>query len=115
MMIRGYEIGARAIAASLMALAFVLLLVFSVSQCKSKKTAQKQAEVAAGQAGAAVESGVVAVETAANVVANDNATDAQVAAAQATIAAAAKGQKGKAARSAACKFKAYKDTPQCAR
>jgi hypothetical protein len=41
------------------------------------------------------------------------ATDEQVAVAKAEIAAAAKGQKGAAAKRAACRFKAYANTPQC--
>lgn len=88
-------------------------VLFGLNQCQGRKTAEKQAEVSQGQAGAAVDSGVVAVQTASNIAASDDATDAQVAAAQATIAAAAKGQKGKAAKKAACGFKAYKDSPQC--
>jgi hypothetical protein len=94
--------------------ALIILLVLGyLSQCSSTKTAKTQNRVNEGAAGAAIDSGVVAVETASNIVASDEATDAQVAAAQATIRAAAKGQKGKAAKRAACGFKAYRDTPQC--
>jgi hypothetical protein len=91
----------------------ILTLLFALNQCQGRKTAEKQAEVAQGQGKAGMDSGVVAVETASNIAASDDATDAQVAAAQATIAAAAKGQKGAAAKKAACGFKTYRDTPQC--
>lgn len=113
MNVLGYTITARLAAMIVGGILIVGLFLLVLSQCQSKKTAQKQNEVAEGQAGAATESGVVAVDTAANIMASDDATDAQVAAAQATIAAAAKGQKGKAAKKAACGFKAYRDTPQC--
>lgn len=113
MTFRGYEIGVRAIAAAVMALVFVLLLAFAVSQCGSKKAAQKQNEVAEGQAGAAIDSGSEAMNTVSNVAASDDATDAAVAAGQAEIARAAKGQKGAAAKRAACRLKAYRDTLQC--
>lgn len=91
----------------------VVLALLLLNQCQSTKTAKKQAEVSKGQAGASIGSGEVAVKKAAEVMASDDATDAQVAAAQATIAAAAKGQKGAAAKRAACGFKAYRDAPQC--
>lgn len=113
MMIRGYSIAGRTIALIVGAILLVLLVSFALNQCQSRKTAEKQAEVSKGEAEAAIGSGVVAIDTASKVIASDNATDAQVAAAQAEIAAAAEGQKGKAAKRAACRFKAYKDTPQC--
>lgn len=113
MMIRGYEIGAKLIAMIVGGLLLVGLIAFTVTQCSSSKTAGKKAEVAEGQAGAATDAGVVAVGTAANIIASDNSTDAQVAAAQAEIAAAARGQKGAAAKRAACRFKAYANSPQC--
>ena len=94
-------------------LLIVGLILFTLNRCQSSKTAKKQPEVSAGQAGAAIGAGAEAVNTAAKVMASDDATDAQVAAAQAEIAAAAKGQKGKAAKAAACRFKAYRNTPAC--
>lgn len=113
MKIRGYRIGAKLIAMIMGGLLLVALVLFATSQCSSRKTADKQAEVSKGQAGASIDSGAEAISTASNIAASDDATDAQVAAAQAEIAAAAKGQKGKAAQRAACRFKAYRDTPQC--
>jgi uncharacterized protein YpmS len=107
------RISERMIALAVGILALVLVTLFATSQCSKRKTAAKQAEVAEGQAGAAIDSGAEAVNTAANVAASDDATDARVAAAQKEIAAAAKGQKGEAAKRAACRFKAYKETPQC--
>lgn len=113
MMIFGKQIASRVIGMVVAAVLLILLVSFGLYQCQSRKTADKQAEVSKGQAEASIDSGVVALETASNIVASDDATDAQVAAAQAEIAAAAKGQKGAAAKKAACRFKAYKDTPQC--
>lgn len=113
MMIRGYEIGGRLLAYIVGGLLLVAVIVFGMNQCQSRKTVGKQAEVSKGEARAAIGSGAVAIETASKVIASDDATDAQVAAAQAEIAAAAEGQKGKAAKRAACRFKAYRDTPQC--
>jgi hypothetical protein len=113
MLIFGRLISARIIG---MVVGVILLIVAGslfLRSCQSGKTAKKQAEVSQGQAGAAIDSGVVAVEVASNVVANDMATDEQVAVAKAEIAAAAKGQKGAAAKRAACRFKAYANTPQC--
>lgn len=113
MTIRGYEIGAKLIAYVVGGLLLVGLIAFGVSQCGSRKTAEKQAEVSEGQAGASIAAGEEAVATAANIIRSDSATDAQVAAAQAEVAAAAAGQKGAAAKRAACRFRAYKDSPQC--
>lgn len=113
MMIRGYEIAGRTIGMIVGGVVVIVLALLVLSQCQSKKRAEAENRVAEGQAGAAIDSGVVAVETASNIVASDEATDAQVAAAQAEIKAAAKGQKGAAAKRAACRFKAYKDTPAC--
>lgn len=107
------KLTARLIAYVVGGLLIVGLILFTLNQCQSRKTADKQAEVSKGQAGAAIESGAEAVNTAANVAASDDATDAQVAAAQAEIAAAAKGQKGAAAKRAACRFRAYANTSQC--
>lgn len=113
MIIGGYNIAGRLLAMIVGGLFLLALIGFGVTQCSSKKTAKKEAEVASGQAGASIDSGVVAVETASNIVASDTATDAQVAAAQDEIRAATTGQKGKAAQKAACRFKAYRDSPQC--
>lgn len=108
------QLTGRAVAIIVGVVLLVGLVLLLLNQCQSTKTAKKQNEVSQGQAGAAIGSGAEAVNTAANVAASDDATDAQVAAARAEIAAAAKGQKGVAAKRAACKFKSYRDTPQCA-
>jgi hypothetical protein len=97
--------------------AVVILIVVAglfLRSCQPGKMAKKQAEVAEGQAGAAIDSGSEAMNTVSNVAAADAETDASVAQGQAEIAKAAKGQKGAAAKRAACRLKAYKDTPQCA-
>lgn len=113
MMILGRNIAGRVIGMIVGGLFLLALVGFGLSQCSSRKTAEKQAEVAEGQSGAAIDAGAAAVGKAAEIVASDAATDAQVAAAQAEIRAATTGQKGKAAKKAACRFKAYRDTPQC--
>lgn len=113
MLIRGYEVGAKLILKVVVGIALVAAIAFGLNQCQSRKTAEKQAEVSEGQAGASIASGAAAVEAAANIVASDDATDAQVAAAKAEIAAAATGQKGAAAKRAACRFKAYANSPYC--
>jgi hypothetical protein len=109
----GREIAGRVIGMVVGVIVLIVAVSIILSQCSSGKRAKTQNRVNEGAAGAAIDSGVVAVETASNIVASDAATDAQVAAAQAEIAAAAKGQKGKAAKRAACRFKAYRDTSQC--
>jgi uncharacterized membrane protein YdfJ with MMPL/SSD domain len=113
MMIKGYEIGARLIAMIVGVILLIVAVSLFLTQCQSNKHLKKQNEVSEGQAGAAIDSGAVAVNTAAGIIRSDDATDAQVAAAQAEIAAAANGQKGKAAKNAACRFKAYANSPQC--
>jgi uncharacterized membrane protein YdfJ with MMPL/SSD domain len=113
MMIFGREIAGRVLAAIVGVIVLVLIVSFGLNQCSSRKTAEKQAEVSKGQASASIDSGAEAINTASNIATSDDATDAQVAAAQAEIAAAAKGEKGAAAKRAACRFKAYRDTPQC--
>lgn len=90
-----------------------LAVILGLNQCQGRKHAEKKAEVSQGEAGASIASGAEAVNTAAAVIASDDATDAQVAAAQAEIAAAARGQKGTAAKRAACRFRAYANSPQC--
>jgi len=107
------NLSARVIGLIVGGVVLVVVVLLLLNQCSSTKTAKKQAEVSAGQAGASIGSGAEAVNTAANVMASDDATDAQVAQAKAEIAAAAKGQKGAAAKRAACRFKAYRDTPAC--
>lgn len=113
MIIGGREIAGRLIAMIVGGILIVGLVLLVLSQCQSKKTAQKQNEVAEGQAGAAIDSGSEAMNTVSNVAISDSETDATVAAGQAEIAKAAKGQKGAAAKRAACRLKAYRDTPQC--
>lgn len=113
MTIFGRQIAARLLATIVGGILLVVLILFALSQCQSRKTADKQAEVSKGEAAAAVESGAVAIATASEIIASDDATDAQVAAAQAAIAAAAEGQKGATAKREACRFKAYRETPQC--
>jgi hypothetical protein len=113
MMIRGYEIGARVAVLGLVALLVVITLSFGLSQCSGKKTAEKQAEVSQGQGNAAISAGEEVGNTLSNVATSDAKTDALVGMGQAEIAAASQGTKGKAAKRAACRLKAYRDSPQC--
>jgi hypothetical protein len=113
MMIRGYEIGAKLIAYVVGAVLLVGLIAFGLNQCQGRKTADKQAEVSKGQAGASIDSGSEAMNTVSNVAEADARTDELVGMGQTEIAAASQGTKGKAAKRAACRLKAYRDTPQC--
>jgi hypothetical protein len=113
MMIRGYEIGARLIAMIVGVILLIVAVSLFLTQCQSNKHLKKQNEVSGGQAGAAIDSGAVAMNIVSNVATGDAATDEAVAAGQLEIARAAKGQKGAAAKRAACRLKAYANTPQC--
>jgi hypothetical protein len=113
MIIAGREIAGRLVAMIGTGIVIIVLALLLLSQCEKRKTVGKQAEVAKEQGQASVSAGEEAFNTAANIVASDTATDSEVARAQAEIAAAAKGQKGVAAKRAACRFKAYRNTPQC--
>lgn len=113
MLIRGYEIGARVIVLTLIGIMLVVALFFGVNQCSSRKTADKQAEVSGEQGNAATHAGAEAANTVGGVMTNDAATDALVGMGQTEIAAATQGTKGKAAKRAACRLNAYRDTPQC--
>lgn len=113
MMILGRKIAAKVVGMVVTAVVIVLLLTLLLDQCSRKKTAGKEAEVAEGQQGAALDSGSEAMNTVSNVAASDAATDALVGMGQAEIAAASQGSKGKAAKKAACRLRAYVDSPQC--
>lgn len=95
------------------AVLIVGVILFGVNQCQGRKSADKQAEVSREQGQASVGAGQEALNTVSNVAASDASTDASVAQGRAEIGAAAKGQKAIAAKRAACRFKAYANTPQC--
>ena len=113
MIIRGYTIATRTVAMAIGILALVVAILFFLNQCQSNKRLKTENRVAEGQAGAAVDSGAEAMNTVSNVAVRDAETDAIVSSGQAEIRAAVKGQKGAAAKRAACRLRAYKDTPQC--
>lgn len=113
MIILGKKIAGRLAAMIVTGIVLLLLFGLTLDQCSRKKTAGKEAEIAQGQSGAAISTAEEAGNTMANVSSNAAATDALVGMGQAEIAAAAKGTKGKAAKRAACRMKAYRDTPQC--
>lgn len=99
--------------AALVASLLVALVFLGPAACNKIFSQKKQIELTRGQAAATADSAEMAMNTISNVAAADSQTDATVATGQAEIAAAAKGQKGAAAKRAACRLKAYKDSPQC--
>jgi hypothetical protein len=107
------KIGMRAIVMGAIALMLVAAILFGLDQCRARQTAGKQAEVSKEQGQASINAGAAAMNTVSGVQANDAATDAAVAEGQAAIRNAPQGQKGAAAKSALCKLKTYRDTPQC--
>jgi hypothetical protein len=109
----GYEIGARVIAIVVVAAIVVALLLWGPAACRSIFANKKQAEVSKGQAGASISAGAEATNTLGNVAENAAAADAAVAQGQGEVRAAPEGQKGSATVSAACRFKANRDKPQC--
>lgn len=113
MMIFGRDIALKVIGMVVGAVLLVGIIVFGLNQCQANKRLKTENRVAEGQAGAAIDSGAEAMNTVSNVTAADAETDAIVGMGQAEIAAASQGSKGKAARKAACRLKAYRDTPQC--
>jgi len=113
MTIRGYELSARLIALVVGILLLIGIVAFALTQCSSRKTAEKQAEVSQGQAGASIGAGAEAGNTLSNVTANVAATDQAVVQGQSEVRAAPEAEKGAAAVNAACRFKANRDKPQC--
>lgn len=113
MMIRGYEIGAKLIGILIAAVVVVGLLLWGPAACRSIFANKKQAEVSKGQAGASISAGAEATNTVGNVAENAAVTDSAVTQGQDEVRAAPEGQKGTATVSAACRFKANRDKPQC--
>lgn len=105
--------GARVIGMAILGLLILAMIVFGVSQCQSRKSAEKQAEVSKEQGQASVGAGAEAIKTVGNVATSDDATDDAVAAGQDAIRNAPEGQKGNATKAAICKLKSYRATPQC--
>lgn len=113
MMIKGYKIDAKVIAFVVGGLAIVVLVALLLSQCSSTKTANKQAEVSGAQGQASVGAGQEAMNTIANVTSNAAAADQAVTLGQGEVRSAPEADKGKAAVSAACRFKANRNKPEC--
>lgn len=107
------RLGARAIAAIILGLFVVGLLIFGVTQCQQRKSADKREEVAKEQGQASVGAGAEAINTVGNVATSDAETDAAVASGQDAIRKAPEGQKGAATKAAICRLKSYRDAPQC--
>lgn len=107
------RLGARAIAAVVAGIVIVVLALLLLSQCNRTKTANKQAEVSQGQGQASVDAGQEALNTVSNVTGNAAATDATVAQGQREVSSAPEAEKGRVTVSAACRFKANKNKPEC--
>ena len=107
------RLGARAIAAIVFGLFLLAVLIFGVTQCQKRQSADTQAKVSKGQGQASIGAGAEAVNTVGNVAAGDAQTDATVAQGQEAVRNAPDGLKGATARREACKLKTYRDTPQC--
>lgn len=91
----------------------IVVLGLGLRACQQNHSLKTQNKVATGQVGASTASGAAAVNTVGGVMSNDASTDAAVAQGQASISAAPEGQKGAATIAAACRLRAYRDTPQC--
>ncbi len=113
MTIRGYTVSARTIAALVAIIAVVLFLLWAPAAWRSGKTAKKQAEVSQGQAGASIDAGAEAANTMGNIIALGSETDDAVATGQGEVRAAPEADRGRATVAAACRLRAYRDTPQC--
>jgi hypothetical protein len=114
MTVFGREITAGALRIGGIVLAVVaafLILTWGPRACMASK--KKEAEVAQGQAGAAIDSGAEATNTIGRVQDEARKTDEAVKAGQDEVRAAPEGQKGAATVNAACRFKANRDKPQC--
>lgn len=107
------KIPAKALILTALAAVALLSLVFAVRSCQSAQTAKTQADLAKGQAGAAIQSGADAVETQGNVNANATATHATVKDGTDAIDKATPGDSNDAADRAACQLKSYRKTPKC--
>lgn len=104
---------ARVIAMIVGAVLLVGIILFGLNECRARQAADTQAEVSKEQGQASINAGAAAMGTVSNVASNDAATDATVAQGQSEIRNAPEGQKGQAARKAACRLKAYRGTPEC--
>lgn len=119
MMIRGYEIGVRAIVLTLIGLMLAAALIFGTGQCSKRKSLEAQSKLDKAQTGAVIESGMDASNVQAGIATNDTATadlgrqnekeirDAKGSDAVVDPAAHAAGLR------ALCRRKAYSNRPEC--
>jgi hypothetical protein len=112
--IMGLRLGARAIAAIAAILLVVAFLLWGPAACRSYFTQKRTAEVAQGQAGAAINSGAEATSTLGNIMENGQATDAAVKEGNNAIHNASEADRGRVATDAACRLRAYRDLKRCA-
>lgn len=121
MMIRGYKIGGRIIAAVLGILFVIGTLTFGVTQCDKRRNEAAQSRVNEGQAGAAQESGADAIgrvsNRAASAQAGEDLTRANADDIRNAPGASDRVNSGvdQAGRAAICRRPSYANTPQCAR
>lgn len=94
-------------------LVFLLLAFLWLRSCDQARTAKTQADLAKGQAGAALQSGHDAVETLGNAGARENQIHATVKDGTDAIREAPAGNSNDAADRAACGLRSYRRQPRC--
>lgn len=90
-----------------------LLIVLGPAACNRYLIEKEAGRISKGQGEATLNSLDEAHNTVANVEANEAATDEAVKQGTSEVRAAPEGQKGAAARNAACRFKANRNKPEC--
>jgi hypothetical protein len=93
-------------------IALVLALI-TMRSCSASQTARTETRLAAGQAGAAIESGTDAVQTIGNAQTNETEIHAIVKDSTDAIQAAPAGNSNDAADRAACRLRSYRNTGKC--
>lgn len=107
------KIPRRLIAIVILGALVIAALMWGPASCVGKRAQQKGEEVARGQSGASIESGVEATNTIARTGDLARETDDHVRQGSEAIRSAPEAAKGKAAVDASCKLRAYRDTPRC--
>lgn len=94
-------------------IAFLLLAFLWLRSCEQARSAKTQADLAKGQAGAAVQSGHDAVETLGNAAAREAEIRDTVKDGTDAIEKAPAGDSNDAADRAACQLRSYRHQPRC--
>lgn len=100
------------VAVALLVIAIVAGLLW-LQSCRDRQSAETRADLAEGQAGAAIESGSDAVGTIGNAQAREAETAATVKEGTDAINAAPAGNSNDAADRAVCRMRAYRNQPRC--